>query len=140
MENSRTCEVCNVNVHRGSFVKQLRSEKHLENIEQNEMIIPDWLFKEELSPIKKKIQKVYNPKTLKQIAREKIKLDDKELAKMMINPYYFIDENFKNGFKINLESHIISHANSILTITPNVPDFGIEFRYNNKIVIELSVI
>ena len=24
MENSRTCEVCNVNVHRASFVKQLR--------------------------------------------------------------------------------------------------------------------
>ena len=53
------------------------------------MIIPDWLFREERSHIKKKIKKVYNPKTLKQIAREKIKfpLDDKELAKMMINPY-----------------------------------------------------
>ena len=63
------------------------------------MIIPDWLFKKERSPIKKKIQKVYNPKTLKHIAREKIKLDDKELAKMMINPYYFIDENFKNWFQ-----------------------------------------
>ena len=47
------------------------------------MIIPDWLFKEERSPIKKKIQKVYNPETLKQLAREKTKLDDKEVAKMM---------------------------------------------------------
>ena len=102
MENSRTCEICNVNVHRASFVKHLRSKKHLENIEQNEMIIPDWLFKEERSPIKKKIQKVYNPKTSKQLSREKIKLDDKELAKMMNNPYYFIDENLKIGFKINL--------------------------------------
>ena len=99
MENSRTCEVCNVNVHRASFVKHLRSKKHLENIEQNEMIIPDWLFKEERSTIKKKIQKVYNPKTLKQLAREKIKLDDKELAKMMINPFYFIDKNLKTGLK-----------------------------------------
>ena len=102
MENSRTCEVCNVNAHRASFVKHLRSKKHLENIEQNEMIIPDWLFQEERYPIEKKIQKVYNPKTLKQLAREKIKLDDKEIAKMMINPYYFIDENLKIGFKINL--------------------------------------
>ena len=42
MENSRTCEVCNVNVHRASFVKHLRSKKHKENIEKNEMIIPDW--------------------------------------------------------------------------------------------------
>ena len=59
---------------------------------------------------------------------------------MMINPYYFIDENLKNGFKINLESHNINHANSILTITPNFSEFGIEFRYINKIVKELSVI
>ena len=57
MENSRTCEVCNVNVHRASFVKHLRSKKNLENMIQNEMIIPEWLFEEERSPIKKKIQK-----------------------------------------------------------------------------------
>ena len=74
------------------------------------------------------------------MAREKIKLDDKQLAKMMINPYYVIDENLKIGFKINLESHNISHANSILTITPNFPECGIEFRYFNKIIKELSVI
>ena len=104
------------------------------------MVIPEWLFKEERTPIKKKIQKVYNPKTLKQLAREKIKLDDKELAKMMINPYYFNDENLKNGFKINLESHNISHAISILTITPKFPEFGIEYRYINKIIKEMSVI
>ena len=140
MENSRTCEICDVNVHRASMQKHLRSKKHLENIEQNEMIIPDWLFKQDQTPIKKKIQKVYNPKTLKQLAREKIKLDDKDSAKMMINPYYFIDENSKNGFKSNLESHNISHANSILTITPKFPEFGIEYRYIHKIINELSVI
>ena len=139
MENSRTCDVCNVNVHRASFAKHLRSKTHLKNTEQNEMIIPEWFFKEEKTPIKKTIQKVYNPKTLKQIAREKIKLDDKELAKIMINPYYFIDKNLKIGFKINLESHNISHANSILTITPNFPDIGIELRYINKITKEMSV-
>ena len=57
MENSHTCEVCDVNVHRASFVKHLKSKKHLERLEQNEMIVPDWLFKKERSPIKKKIQK-----------------------------------------------------------------------------------
>ena len=57
MENSRTCEVCNVNVHRPSFVKHLRSKKHLENIEQNEMIIPQWLFKQEQTPFRKKHKK-----------------------------------------------------------------------------------
>ena len=104
------------------------------------MIIPEWFFKEEQTPIKKKIQKVYNPKTLKQIAREKIRLDDKKLAKMMINPYYFIDENLKNGFKIKSEIHIISHANSILIKTPKFPESGIEYRYINKIIKEISVI
>ena len=29
MENSRTCDVCNVNVHRASFAKHLRSKIHL---------------------------------------------------------------------------------------------------------------
>ena len=140
MENRRTCDICNIDVHRASFVKHLRSKKPIENVEQNKMVIPEWLFKEERTLIKKKIQKVYNPKTLKQLAREKIKSDDKELAKMMINPYYFIGENLKNGFKINLESHNISHANSILTITPKFPEFGIEYRYINIIIKELSVI
>ena len=140
MNNSRTCDVCNVNVPRASLAKHLRSKKHLENVEQNEMIIPDWFFREEKSPIKKKIQKVYNPKTLKQLAREKIKLDDKELAKLMIIPYYFFDKNLKIGFKIILESHNCSHANSILTILPKFPEFGTEFRYINKLVKELSFI
>ena len=27
MGNSHTCEICNVNVHRASFVKHLRSKK-----------------------------------------------------------------------------------------------------------------
>ena len=91
MENRRTCDICNGNVLRASFVKHLISKKHLEIIEQNEMIIPEWLFKEERSPIKKKMQKVYKPKTSKQLAREKIKIDDRELAKMKVNPYYFIN-------------------------------------------------
>ena len=58
MENSRTCEISNVNVNRASMQKHLRSKKHLEHIKQNEMIIPEWLFKEERSPIREKIQKV----------------------------------------------------------------------------------
>ena len=47
MESSRTCEICNVVVHRTSMHEHLRSKKHLEKIEQNEMIIPEWLFEEE---------------------------------------------------------------------------------------------
>ena len=128
MENNRTSEVCNVVVHRASMQKHLRSKKRLGNIEQNEMIIPERLFKEERAPIKKKKQKVYNSKPLKQLAREKIKLNDRELAKMLINLLYLIDENLKIGFKIILGSYNISHANSILTIIPIFPEMRIESR------------
>ena len=38
---------------------------------------------------------------------------DKELVKKMIIRFYFIDENLKIGFKINLESHNINYANSL---------------------------
>ena len=115
MENSRRCDICNSDVHRGSHAKHLRSKKHIENIRQNDMIIPEWLFVEKKPPIKIKIKNVYNPKTLKQLGREKLNLDDKELAKILNNPYYFTNKNLKTGFKINLDSHNIEHAYSILT-------------------------
>ena len=69
MENRRTCEICIVKFHRASFVKHMRSYKHLENEKQTEMIIPDWLFKDEQAPSKNKHKKVFNPKTKKQLAR-----------------------------------------------------------------------
>ena len=81
MENSRRCKICNVNVHRASMQKQLGSKKHLENEKQNEMIKPEWFFKEEQARIKKQLIKVYNPKTLKQITIENFKLDDEKLIK-----------------------------------------------------------
>ena len=139
--NCRNCEICNVDVHRASYLKHLTSKKHLENIDQNEMIISEWFFEE---PTENKIKKVYNPKTLRQLARDKIELDDKQLneqlAKKMNNRYYFTDRNLlKVGFNITLESHHISHVYSKLTITPNYAEFGLEIRHNNKIIKNLSV-
>ena len=105
------------------------------------MIIPEWLFQES---IENKFKKVYIPKTLKQIARDSIKLADKqlnkELAKKMISPYYFTERNLKVGFKINLDSHHINQANSKLTIIPNYSESGIEVRHINEIIKELSSI
>ena len=139
--NSRKCEVCNIDVHRASYVKHLRSKKHNENEKINNVIIPEWSFEE---PIENKITKIYNPKILKQIARDNIKLDDKllnkELAKKMLNPYNFTDRILKVGFKTKLDSHHhINLANSKLTITPNYPEFGIEVRYINKIMKASSI-
>ena len=58
----------------------------------------------------------------------------------MLNHYYFTDKNLRVGFKNNLDSHQINHANSKLTILPPYHEFGIEIRYINKISKELSVI
>ena len=41
MENSRKYVFSSVYVHRAPIVKHLGSQKHLENIIQNEMIIPE---------------------------------------------------------------------------------------------------
>ena len=50
---------------------------------------------------------------------------DKDLAKMMINPNYFIVENLNIGFKINLEGHNVKQANCILNNATNFPESGI---------------
>ena len=139
--SSRRCDFCNVDVHRASYAKHLRSKKHIENMKQNEMIMSEWLFQE---PVENKINKMYNPKPLKQLARNNIKLDDKqlnkELAKKMLNPLYFTDRNSKVAYKINLDSHHINHLNSKVTITSNFENTGIEFRFINKIMREMSII
>ena len=139
--NSRECEVCNVDVHRASYIKHLRSNKHIENIKQNEMIIPEWLFRESNE---NKINKIYNPKSLRQLARNNIRLDDiqlnGELGRRMLNPYYFSDRNLKVAYEINLDSHHINHLNSKITITSNFQDTGIEFRFIDKIMREMYII
>ena len=113
--NRPKCEFCNIDAHRESYAKHLRSKQHLElEIEKSiELIISEWQFKE---PIENKIEQTYNPKSSKQLAREIVKVDDKqltkELAKKMINPSFFTDRILKIRFNITLESHHITHANS----------------------------
>ena len=45
----------------------------------------------------------------------------------------------KVGFKTNLDSHHINHANSKLTIKPTFPELVIGTRYTNKILKEMSI-
>ena len=75
---TRKFDVCKVDVHRASYVKHLRSKKPLENEAQNEMIRPEWLFQE---PVENKLKSIYYPKPLRQLARDNIKLDKKQLNK-----------------------------------------------------------
>ena len=46
--NSRKRDICTIDVHRASYVKHLRSKKHLEKEKQNEVKIPEWLSKEHI--------------------------------------------------------------------------------------------
>ena len=104
------------------------------------MIIPEWLFQE---PIEIKNKKVFNPKPLKQIARENNKRDykqsKKEVAKKMIFPYYFTDRSLQFDFNINLDSHLNNHTISKITIKPNFPELVIQFQYTNKILKEMTI-
>ena len=63
-----------------------------------------------------------------------------ELAKKMNNPYYFTDRALRVGFNITLDSHHNNHATSKITMKANYFEFGIEIRYINKMIIEVSVI
>ena len=81
MENSRRCDIWKIDVHRSSPAKHLRSKKHLENIKQDDMIIPDWMLQE---PVVNIPRKICNPKPLKQIARENNKIDEEQLNKELI--------------------------------------------------------
>ena len=91
-----------------------------------------------------KIKKIYNPKSLKQLARDNIKLDEKqlseELAKKMTNPYYFTDRALSVGFIITLENQHINHGNSNFFIKPNYFEFVIEVRYVGKVLENLPVV
>ena len=114
----------------------MRSIKHLEN----QLILPINFFKENL-PSNPKIN---NPKSLKELSRDKIKLNDRELnkalAKKMINPYYFKDKNFYNFLKINLDSHHINHLNSKITISDITEYNNISMDLINRLVREMSAI
>ena len=54
MENSLRFDNCNIDVHRGSYAKHLRSKKHWENIRQDDIIVPESLYKKEQEPFRKK--------------------------------------------------------------------------------------
>ena len=79
---------------------------------------------------------------MKLISQEDIKRHDKKLnknlAKEMMNPYYFLDTALKVGFNITLDSQHINHANFILTIQPSCSE--IQTRLNEKKFREITTI
>ena len=64
-KKTRRCDICNIDVHRASHAKNLRSKKHLENVRQDDMIIPDWLFLESYGKFTNISIRIYNRKASK---------------------------------------------------------------------------
>ena len=130
------CERCNIIIHRASYAKHLKSKKHLNNNENQENIIN--------KPSSSKENKNFNPKSLKEIARDKIKLSnkdlDKEITKKMLNPYCFKDQSFYDFLKTNLDSHHINHLNSKITISSTAQSPHIDKIVINRIVNETATI
>ena len=59
------------------------------------MIIPEWLIQD---PFENKPEKISNPESFKQIARERFRKYEKDIAKKMNIPYNFIDGSLHIGF------------------------------------------
>ena len=128
------------NVHRASMSKHLKSKKHMnklsnKNDDQKNIADKPSTSKEDIKNI---------PKSLKELARDKINLKDKDLnkqiAKKMLNPYYFKNKNLYNVLKINLDSHHINHLNSKITISSTTVYNSIDMDLINSLVKEMSSI
>ena len=118
--NSRKYKNCNVDVLRASYAKPFSSKKHLVSEKPNELIIPEWSFQE---PFENKTQKIYNPKPVREVVRDNIKLDDKQpnekLGEKMLNSKHFTNRALRTGFDNTVDSQHINHSNSKRTIKLN---------------------
>ena len=88
------------------------------------------LFKKKTKPA----AKFYEPKALKQIARDDIKRDDEKqykiLAERMNKSYHFKNRLLKARFNVTSDSHHNIHKNSKLTFTPKYLETE-KIRVNN---------
>ena len=55
------CEICNINIGRASMQKHLRSRKHIENVEENEIIILERIRRENIRSV---IEQLRNQQSL----------------------------------------------------------------------------
>ena len=130
----KCCESCDKQVHTSSFVKHLKSKLHLQ---KNGGVIPP---EPRLLPavVEQRQPRARPIPTLKQLARAKVNLSEKELAKHMINPYYF-SKRYEPQYDVNLDQHHPKHLNSKITVKPKY-DLPIELLDLNNIFKEMSTI
>ena len=92
------CGLWEIDIHRAPHSRHLKSKKHLENMAQSKVIVP---------------QK--NP--IKRVVKEEIEvpvIDTKDLYL-----YFLTDKILNAALKITVENHHDKNVYSIITITPN---------------------
>ncbi len=121
----RTCEICNVEVHRASLAKHRRTKSHLQNSQPNMQV----------NQVNKPVP------SLKEITKNKINLPkkelDKEIAKKMLNPYY-LSPLYQRYYKTILQSHNINHLNSRVEIVSITDSDKIEKNDINNLVFQFT--
>ena len=127
----RTCEICNVTIHRASMAKHMRSKKHLENMGKKEK------NQETVSSTKVEPgQKAPAPVTVKPLETVRIpptkREKDRDYAKRVANPY-FLDEELSTKYKVNLIAHNQSDLNSMVSIKPMEGQWMNEDHFNRLI-------
>ena len=94
--DKKYCEICDIHINRASMSKHLKSKKRLNKLQNNNEDQTNIMNQ----PTTSNEDIRNNPKSLKELARDKIKLDNKELnkeiTKKMLNPYYFKNKNLYN--------------------------------------------
>ena len=59
--NRRRCEDCNIEIHKSSYRRHLRSRKHIESLEENEIIISERIRSENIRSV---IEQLRNQQSL----------------------------------------------------------------------------
>ena len=122
--NTKYCEVCEKHIHTSSFSRHEKTKIHLHNI----CVVPG-------EPIQRRARSV---PALKQLARAKVNLPEKALAKRMINPYYF-SKRYEPQYEVNLDQHHPKHLNSKITFKSK-HNLSVELIDLNNIFKEMSTI
>ena len=111
--NMKRCEDCNIDVHRVSYSRHLKTKRHLE--------------KKEIEP-----RKIIDKDNIKETNKNKnIKRNGKIEDK-------FTDNILNIAYDITVDSHHKKNLNSQITITSKFDTFGIEMYYIDKIFKEMS--
>ena len=111
--NMKRCVDCNIDVHRASYSRHLKSKRHLE--------------KKEIKP-----RKIIDKDNIKETNKNKnIKRNDKI-------EYKFTDNILNIAYDITVDKHHKKNLNSQKTITSKFDTFGIEMIFVDKIFKEMS--